>query len=62
MSRARRRCAACGHPAKPGDPLRPYRVQRRYPQPTRRMARYEVLRVHKSHLTGPASGLYRGRP
>lgn len=62
-----RHCATCGHPAKPGDPLRFYKAQRRYPPfhlgmppgfPPR-LPRYEVLWVHRSDLTDPASGLYR---
>jgi hypothetical protein len=57
------RCAACGNPARPGDPVRFYRLERRYPRPPMRLPywvpRYEILRCHRSHLTDPLSGLYR---
>jgi len=55
-------CAACGRPATMGDPLRFYRMQRRYPGPRTRLyriPRYEVLRVHRSELADPETGLHR---
>ena len=52
-------CAACGHAAKPGDPLRFYRIERRYPQPAPRLywlPRYDLLRVHRSHRLSTSWG------
>jgi hypothetical protein len=56
-----RHCAACGNPARPGDPLRFYRPERRYAPWSRwwRIPRWDLLRVHISELADPDTGLYR---